>query len=172
VRKSLTGAALGAGVGAGVGVIVQFASANRKRKQLVDGDGHNNPTDDGNTLEKERYPDLYAESEVYWLVEVMKEFRSQLPDSFDEMMLALDRFCALRALVYMAPKQDFNASWAVTAHHHAELVRDAIRELDAVISRPALKVEFEERRNEIEGWMSNELHNISMHVQTRVQDDV
>ena len=60
----------------------------------------------------------------------------------------------------------------MTAHHHVELIRDAIRELDAVISNPSVRIEFEERKTEIDGWLVNELYNISMHVQTRLQDDV
>ncbi len=181
VRKSLTGAAVGAGVGAGVGVLVQFASSKKASKKADDaseagqkGGGGDRAGGGGGKTEpdKDRYPDLYAESEVYWLVECMKEFRNQLPMSFDEMMVGLDRFCALRTLVHTAPKEDFKASWAVTAHHHVEIVRDAIREIRAVISSPAMQVEFDERNGEIDGWLVNELHNVSMQVQTRLQDDI
>ena len=174
VRKSLTGAAVGASVGAGVGVIVQFASSKRASQKENTGDGEQSGDSVVEKLEsdKDRYPDVYAESEVYWLVECMKEFRNQLPLSFDEMMVGLNRFCALRTLVYTAPKEDFKASWAVTAHHHVETVRDAIREIRTVISSPAMQVEFDERNGEIDGWLVNELHNVSMHVQTRLQDDI
>ena len=157
-----------------MGVIVQFASSKRNTPSNKEENSDGGNATDATTaaIDKERYPDLNAEPEVYWLVECMKEFRSQLPQSFDEMLEALNRFCALRVLVYTAPKEDFKASWSVTAHHHVELIRDAIRELDAVISNPSVRIEFEERKTEIDGWLVNELYNISMHVQTRLQDDV
>ena len=181
VRKSLTGAAVGAGVGAGVGILVQIAASKKARRQEQEEENDQSKQENSSVAsnkkdreksEKEMYPDLYAESEVYWLVECLKEFRSQLPESFDNLMLGLDRFCALRVLVHTAPKDEFSAGWTLTAHHHVEGIRDSLSELEVVISSPALLVEFQERRNEIEGWITNELHNISMQVQTRLQDNV
>ena len=113
VRKSLTGAAVGAGVGAGVGILVQIAASKKARRQEQEEENDQSKQENSSVAsnkkdreksEKEMYPDLYAESEVYWLVECLKEFRSQLPESFDNLMLGLDRFCALRVLVHTAPR--------------------------------------------------------------------
>ena len=79
VRKSLTGAAVGAGVGAGVGVLVQFASSKKAIKKADASEagqkgGGDRAGGEKTEPDKDRYPDLYAEAEVYWLVECMKEF--------------------------------------------------------------------------------------------------
>lgn len=169
VRKSLAGAAVGAGIGAGMGVLYQF-SVSGKKKAEQDGAAADNNNDAVSIAHK--YPDLSAESEVYFLVEDMLEYRHHLPDTFDSMLSGLDRLCALCTLVHNAPKEDFSAAWSVTAHHHAETIRDGLRALGVVVKDPAAAAEIEERKGEIDGWVSNTVHNISMQVQTRLQDGV
>jgi len=162
VRRSLAGAAVGAGIGAGVGVMYQFTSKDDTHAKEAE--------DDAPTVEREQFPDLHAESDVIYLVEDMKEFRHDLPDTFDSMLSGLDRLCALHKVVHSAPKDEFKASWAITAHHHAETIRDALRGLCIAVKDPAASAEINERKNEIDGWISNTVHNISMQVQTRLQD--
>lgn len=168
VRKSLAGAAVGAGIGAGVGVLYQFSSGKKSAGQ--DSDAADNNGDRSRICNN--YPDLYAESEIYYLVEVMMEFRHHLPEAFDSMLSGLDRLCALHTLVHSAPKEDFSASWSVTAHHHAETIRDGLRALGVVVKDSLAAAEIEERKGEIDGWVSNTVHNISMQVQTRLQDGI
>ena len=84
---------------------------------------------------------------------------------------ALNRLCALNRLVHTVPKQEFQPGWAVTSHHHAENARDCMREITMVLeNRPATQAEFAERVDEINAWITNTLHNISMQVQTRIMD--
>lgn len=166
VRRSLAGAAVGAGIGASVGVIYQFTSKGSARVRGT------TEEDAGLNIESAQFPDLCAESDVIYLVEDMKEFRHDLPDAFDSMLSGLDKLCALYKVVHSAPKDEFKAAWAITAHHHAETIRDALRGLCIAVKDPAASAEIEERKNEIDGWISNTVHNISMQVQTRLQDGV
>ncbi len=165
VRRSLAGAAVGAGLGAGVGVLYQFTNY---------GDDAESKGNDAapKTNTGTQFPDLYADADVYYLTEDMKEFRHNLPDAFDSMLSGLDRLCALHTLVHAATVDDFKASWAVTAHHHAETIRDALREMALVVKDPASSAEIEERSSEIEDWVGNTVHNVSMQVQTRLLDGV
>jgi len=166
VRRSIAGAAVGAGIGASVGVIYQFTSKGDTRAKETTGEENSVAP----AIEREQFPDLCAESDVIYLVEDMKEFRHDLPEAFDSMLSGLDRLCALHKLVHSAPKDEFKAAWAVTAHHHAETIRDALRGLCIAVKDPAASAEIEERKNEIDGWISNTVHNISMQVQMRLQD--
>jgi len=171
VRKGLAGAAVGAGIGAGVGVLYQFSVSGKKNAAEEQDNGASRK--DNTVCIGDTYPDLYAESEVYFLVEDMMEYRHHLPGAFDSMLSGLDRLCALHMLVHNAVREDFSAAWSVTAHHHAETVRDGLRALGVVTKdHPLTSAEIEERKGEIDGWVSNTVHNISMQVQTRLQDDI
>ena len=67
-------------------------------------------------------------------------------------------------------KQEFQPDVRHT-HHHAENARDCMREITMVLeNRPATQAEFAERVDEINAWITNTLHNISMQVQTRIMD--
>lgn len=167
VRTSLKGAAIGAVAGMGLSVAYSVVSGpkNHNRKEEDDADAPPVP--------ENLYHDLEQESDIFYLVQDMGEMRVSAPGTFDHMCDALNRLCALNRLVHTVQKEEFQPGWAVTSHHHAENARDAMREITEILSnRPATQAEFAERVDEINAWITNTLHNISMQVQTRIMDSV
>lgn len=162
MRTGLKGAAIGAVAGMGLSVAYSVVSGSKK----IDKDDVDAPPVPENV-----YHDLEHESDIFYLIQDMGEMRVSAPDTFDHMCDALNRLCALNRLVHTVPKEEFQPGWAVTSHHHAENARDSMREITMVLEdRPATQAEFAERVDEINAWITNTLHNISMQVQTRIMD--
>lgn len=166
VRTGLKGAAIGAVAGMGLSVAYSVVSGPKK-------DNRDKEDATAPPVPENLYHDLEQESDIFYLVQDMGEMRVSAPNIFDHMCDALNRLCALNRLVHSVQKEEFQPGWAVTSHHHAENARDAMREITEILSnRPATQAEFAERVDEINAWITNTLHNISMQVQTRIMDSV
>lgn len=161
VQRGLKGAAIGAVAGMGISVAYSMVAKTNSSDSP--------PEEETDRVLMDLFEDLQKESDIYYLVEDMGETRGFSPESFDAMCDALNRLCALNRLVHSSSDDEFQPSWAVTSHHHAENARDAMRELTVALeNRPAEQAEFSERVEEINSWISDTLHNISMQVQTRI----
>ena len=160
VRQGLQGAAIGAAAGMGLSVALQIINKNK----IVDDDG---PIDET----KDQFEFLNQDSDISYVVQDMAEARIEDPKMFDAMRESLNRLCALNVLVHTSDKEKFDPGWDITAHHHARDIADyASAVLITLEKNPALHAEFSDRKEEIDTWVDNTLHNISMEIQSRIMN--
>ncbi len=159
LRKGISGALIGAGVGMGVTIAVELM------KGTVVQD------DSPPALEKtKQYANVWEDPDLSPIMEDFAAFRETSPEAFEKLLQDLDKFSGTVALVLSFSKptkrngEKFSEGWAISAHHHAEGVRDGISAIEFSIL-DSMRETFAEKKKEMLTYLENGLFNVNQHTQ-------